>query len=197
MNGFAAAIDLLHDAVTWIAGPTGFGLVTAFLAGIFLLSGALKLKNPLLTSMAIADFGIVGRIQPALGWSLGLVEFSLGLALGVAFGFSVVVAATLLWLFVLLIARSLVTGRRFACYCFGDGHDLLSVRTLIRAILLAVLATTAAAQHNKGSRGSLDARALELVVAAALIALVVLSSRSALLLRLNRASIVVLEDLPA
>jgi hypothetical protein len=47
----------------------------------------------------------------------------------------------LLWLFTLLIIRSLLRHATFPCFCFGDAHAMLSGWTLVRATALAILST--------------------------------------------------------
>jgi len=147
VSGFDALWDLVQDAAGLVSDPAFYGAALWLLAGVFLVSGVAKLRKPALAAMAISDFGVVRKPKPVFGTALGMFEASLAVGLigasidggAVAAGFAAV-AAMLLWTFVVLIVRSLVSGDRFECYCFGSG-DALSARTALRTGSLALLAT--------------------------------------------------------
>lgn len=147
MGGFAALGTLARGAGQILVDPATIGIARWFLAAIFVVSGATKVRRPALAAMAMADFGVVRRVRPPLGLLVGLAE--LGLAAALALGIwadplarpTAIVAAGVLWLFALLIARSLQAGDRFACFCFGESDDRLSGLTLARTAGLALLAT--------------------------------------------------------
>lgn len=86
------------------------------------------------------------RLIPGLGSALGVAELSLALLLvtGTLPGISLPITVSLLWLFVLLIVRSLWAGERFAFLGFGDADSELSTLTLVRTVTLAPLASVAA-----------------------------------------------------
>ena len=72
---------------------------------------------------------------------MGAAEFLLGffLFVGLMWEITLFLTAILLWFFVLLVGKALVYNQQFACFCFGDGADILSKLTLIRNISLAIL----------------------------------------------------------
>jgi hypothetical protein len=126
--------------------PSGHGIAVWILAIVFAWSGVAKLRRPTLAAMAIVDFGVSRRVMPRLGTALGATELLLALLLitGMLSRIFLPITAGLLWLFVLLIARSLWAGERFACFCFGDVDSELSHLTLVRTATLALLASVAA-----------------------------------------------------
>ncbi len=98
---------------------------------------------------------------------------------------SLPLTAGLLWLFVILIARSLLSGRDFACFCFGETDSRLSRMTLVRTGALALLASVLAfapLPYASFDRTYL----LQAITAAAVVGTVVLGSQIARLLRWNR-----------
>lgn len=115
-------------------------------AGVFALSSASKLRHPAAAAMAIHRFGVLPWVRPIYGRLLGALELLLALWL-VLYPTSAApfaVGACLLAAFMFLIARALAGGHRFACACFGDSDENLSIRTLIRAGALLLLAVAAA-----------------------------------------------------
>jgi hypothetical protein len=94
----------------------------------------------------------------------------------------------LLWVFTFLIARSLLAGERFACFCFGDAGQTLSRWTLVRTASLVVLASVpAVAAGPLGAyRGSGADSVIEICVAVSSLGTIVLLSRVAELMRWNR-----------
>jgi hypothetical protein len=97
------------------------------------------------------------------------------------------VTAGLLWSFVLLIGRALISGEDFACFCFGDGDSRLSRLTLVRTAALALLASIlAVAPPTGGYAGFSDTYLLQAVSAAAIVGAVVLGGQISRLLRWNK-----------
>ncbi|MCA9943289.1 MAG: hypothetical protein H6656_22075 [Ardenticatenaceae bacterium] len=143
MNGFDALFSLANNFYSFLTGATGYGIALWFLTTIFAWSGLVKLRRPTSTAMAIVDFGVVRRVHPALGWFLGAVELILAilLALRLLPQLTLLLTAMLLWLFTIVIARSLWQGETFACFCFGDADSELSRWTLLRTGTLALLTT--------------------------------------------------------
>ena len=170
--------------------PAGYGIAVWVLTIIFVWSGVAKLRKPALAAMAITDFGILRRIRPRLGSALGGTEVLLALFLvtGTLPMLFLPVTAGLLWLFVLLIARSLWSGKNFACFCFGDAASKLSRWTLIRTAALAMLASLlAVAPLPTGVYASFaQTYVLQAVAAAAIVGAVVLGGQIPKLLRWNR-----------
>ena len=186
MHGFSTSSTLLINALSVLGEPVYHGVGVLLLAGIFGLSGGAKLRRPALAAMAMVDFGIVRKVRPPLGAALGAAE---GLLAGVlvvgAFAQAFLLAATiLLSFFVVLIARQLLSGRTFPCFCLGDADALLSRWTLARTAALAVLAMllTVLAPITNEAR-ELPAGALQAVTAAAIIGTVLLGGQITRLVR--------------
>ena len=146
--------------------------------------------------MAIVDFGVTRRVRPALGWALAGGELVTAALLVAGGRFGAVVAAALLWLFGLLIVRSLRRRERFACFCFGTGDALLSSWTLARTVALGLLATGLAVAGNVADAPAAGDRAVAATVAAALLGSIVLGGRIADLRRQNRILVETLRELP-
>lgn len=191
MDGFGFAVSLAGEGVRALVEPPGYGISTLFLALVFAWSGVVKLRRPALAAMAMVDFGATRRVRPRLGFALGAGELVLALALvlgGPASQLTLAVTAVLLWVFTLFVARSLWSGERFACFCFGDVGSELSNRTLIRTASLALLASVLAlgAAHMDAYRGLDATSALEASVATAVLGSIVLLGHVPELFRWNR-----------
>lgn len=189
MNGFESTFSLAAGAFRTVTTPDGFGVAVWVLAIVFAWSGLAKLRRPTLAAIAIMDFGFVRRIRPRLGIALGAAELLLALVLvsGALPAIFLPVTAGVLWCFVLVIARSLWAGRRFACFCFGDANSELSRRALVRTAALALLASILAVYlSSSGEYANLsDEYALQAVSAGALIGALVLASQLPRLVRWN------------
>lgn len=146
MGGFATILSLLRGLLGTLVAPPVQGIAGWFLAGVFIWSGLAKLRRPTLAAMAMVDFGVTRQVHPPLGFALGVGEavLAIALALGVLPRLTLLLTAGLLWLFVLLIARSLWVGERFACFCFGESDGELSRWTLARTTALALFVSAAA-----------------------------------------------------
>lgn len=161
-----------------------------FLAGVFLWSGVAKLRQPESAATSMVAFGIASRARPVLGAALGMSEVLLSIALGARLfpRLGLYFATSLLVFFSILISRSLWSGHRFACFCFGDADSQLSGWTAVRTIALASVALTAAVGPGIGSirplSGSLDL--LPVMVAASVLGIAVLASRIPRLLKWSR-----------
>lgn len=148
MSGLDILGGLIADIADVASEPAFFAVALWLLAGVFAVSGFAKLRQPALAAFAIADFGVVSRPNPRHGTALGIFEVALAASLAAmsavaGLGASVVAgaAAVLLWIFVILIIRSLSAGDRFECFCFGRSDSSLSARTVLRTAALAILAT--------------------------------------------------------
>jgi hypothetical protein len=190
MNGFESALALVVDALRLATRPAGYGIAVWVLAIIFAWSGISKLRQPILAAMAMVDFGVLRRVRPYLGSALGAAELSLALLLatGTLPNLFLPVAAALLWVFVLLIAKSLWSGKQFACFCFGEADSELSRLTLVRTAALALLASVVAvASPPKGTHpGFGSTYALQAASAAAIVGAIVLGGQIPKLLRWNK-----------
>jgi hypothetical protein len=187
VNGFESALSLFAKALHLITAPTGYGIAVWILAIVFVWSGAAKLRQPTLAAVAMMDFGVLRRVRPRLGSALGAAELLLALLLisGTLPALFLPVVAGLLWLFVLLIAKSLLSGEDFACFCFGDAESRLSRLTLVRTGALALLASVLAVAplpYASFDRTYL----LQAISAAAVVGTIALGSQIAKLLRWNR-----------
>lgn len=187
MNGFESALSLWAKALSLITAPEGYGIAIWFLAIIFVWSGLAKLRRPALAAMALNDFGILRRVRPRLGGALGAVELLLALVLitGTLPVVFLPITAGLLWFFVLLIARSLWSGKDFSCFCFGDADSRLSRLTLFRTTALALLASALVVVPLRYA-GFDQFYLLQAISAVALVGAIVLASRIPRLLRWNK-----------
>ena len=189
MNGFESALSLLAKALHLVTAPAGYGIAVWILGIVFVWSGVAKLRRPTLAAVAMRDFGILRRVKPRLGGALGAAELLLAMCLltGTLSAVSLPVTAGLLWSFVLLIGRALISGEDFACFCFGDGDSRLSRLTLARTAALALLASIlAVAPPTGGYAGFSDTYLLQAVSAAAIVGAVVLGGQISRLLRWNK-----------
>jgi len=190
MNGFESAFSLVAKGFHLVTAPTGYGIAGWVLAIIFVWSGVAKLRQPTLAAMAMMDFGVLRRVRPRLGSALGAAELLLALSLitGTLPVLSLPVTAGLLWLFVLLIAKSLWSGKDFACFCLGDADSRLSRLTLVRTTVLALLASVlAVAPLPAGTyAGFSETYLLQAVSATAFVGAIVLGSQIPKLLRWNK-----------
>ena len=111
-------------------------------AVLLVWAGVEKLRRPFPASLAIVRFGLATRVRPAVGRAAGAIEVAAGALLLVRpqSPWAYVPAATLLLLFVFLLARAVGRGERFACACFGAGeNDPIAPVTVLRtAVLLAL-----------------------------------------------------------
>jgi signal transduction histidine kinase len=188
MGGFSTALSLGTRGLDALLTPAVTGVAAWFLAGVFVWSGVTKVRRPALAAMALVDFGVARRVWPRLGLALGVTELALAATLAVVPRAGAIVAVAILWAFTLVIARSLRTGERFPCACFGESADQLSGRTLARAALLAGLATVLACRPAPIALGRDPAgAALEAMVAGAIIGAIVLGGQLPNLLRWNSA----------
>jgi hypothetical protein len=190
VNGFESALSLFAKVLHLVTAPTGYGIAVWILAMIFVWSGVAKLRQPTLAAKAIMDFGVLRRIRPRLGSALGAAELLLAsfLITGTLPVVSLPGTAGLLWIFTLLIARSLWTGKDFACFCFGDADSRLSRLTLVRTTALALLASVlAVAPLPTGTyAGFSETYVLQAVSAAAFVGAIVLGGQIPKLLRWNK-----------
>jgi hypothetical protein len=187
VNGFESALSLFAKALHLITAPPGYGIAVWILAIVFVWSGVAKLRKPTLAAVAMMDFGLLRRVRPRLGSALGAAELLLALLLisGALPALFLPVAAGLLWLFVLLIAKSLLSGKDFACFCFGDEDSRLSRLTLARTGALALLASVLAVAPLPYA-GFDRTYLLQAISAAAFVGTIALGSHIAKLLRWNR-----------
>jgi hypothetical protein len=116
-------------------------------AGVLLTAAVVKLRAPQAAAIAMQNFGVVRRARPRYGRLLGLVEASVGLTVLVlrSSPWPAAAAVLLFVAFAVLIARALGRGATFACGCLSSKEDEIGIPTLVRALVLAVVALGASA----------------------------------------------------
>ena len=188
MNGFESALSLFARALQLVTAPAGYGIAVWILAIVFAWSGIAKLRQPTLAAMAMMDFGVIRRIRPRLGSALGAAEVLVALSLvtGTLPALFLPITAGLLWFFVLLIAKGLLSGEDFACFCFGDADSRLSRLTLLRTATLALLASLLAVAPLPNYAGLTETYVLQATSAAAIVGGIVLVAQIPNLLRWNK-----------
>jgi len=180
-----SGFDTLGEAANGLSNQAAFSAGAWALALVFLASAVPKLRKPELAAMAMVDFGVITKPRPIAGTALGAGEVALALALSLAAcGGSTVIrvvpvalAAGALWVFSVLILRSLRSSDRFECFCFGEGGEI-SGATLARTSAMAVVASVfavAAPSVPSGVPGA-EAALLSLIVAASVLGVTALLS---------------------
>ena len=171
-----------------MTAPAGYGIAVWILAIVFVWSGVAKLRQPTLAAMAMMDFGVIRRVRPRLGSALGAAEVLVALSLvtGTLPALFLPITAGLLWFFVLLIAKGLLSGEDFACFCFGDADSRLSRLTLVRTATLALLASLLAVAPLPNYAGLSETYVLQATSAAAIVGGIVLVAQIPNLLRWNK-----------
>lgn len=197
MGGFSALLTLLKGILSDMRSAPSAGIIECLLAGVFLLSGISKLRHPKATAMAIVNFGLGKHAYPVLGWLLGACEIGLGLMLLASGPLGLPAAAVLLWLFALLIVRSLSKGDRFACLCFGNTEETVSRRALLRTLTLALLTTIVASDKPGRAQFWSRERLLEVVVASSILGVVAVASQVWHLVRLSDSTMLELKGIGA
>jgi len=129
-------------------------IVGGILAAVFAWRGCSKVRKPAAAAIAMIEFGVLKGIYPMAGRLLGTAELALALAL-LAPGYwqPFALAAGGLAVFTALIAKSLASGHRIACACFGSDGEPLSGRTLARTGGLLALAVAAVVVGSRGNNG--------------------------------------------
>jgi hypothetical protein len=187
VNGFESALSLLSEFVYLLRAPAGYGVAIWILTILFVWSGLAKLRRPALAAMAMNDFGVTRGVRPRLGGALGAAELLLALSLvtGTLQVIFLPLTASLLWFFVLLIAKSLWSGEDFSCFCFGDSASRVSRLTLVRTLALALLASALAVAPLPYA-GLDQTYVLQAITAAAFVGAIALGGQIPKLLRWNR-----------
>lgn len=178
MSGVEVLVDFWKSAASFLNSAPGVGAGRWAFAVMFLFSGSMKLKRPLLAAFAIVDFGLTKRARPVHGLTLGLIE--VGLAIWLASGLGVTIglmaAAALLLSFTVLIAWALRRGGGFPCFCFGESDSSVSPKTLWRTGALTLCAF-ALVPPSSSFALTASASAPEFVVGTGLVGVLVLVSR--------------------
>jgi hypothetical protein len=124
----------------------GAYVVAGVLAAVFSVSGTHKLRRPYAAALALRRFGLLRRPGKVAGRLAGTAEAVAAVAVAVRPGRwpGYVPVMLLSALFLIVIARSLARGEHFSCHCFGEHGGRLSGWSLGRAVVLLVLAVSAA-----------------------------------------------------
>lgn len=190
MSRFQALESVVTNLASFWSSSELRGVAIWILAFVFVLTGFAKLRRPALAAMAIVDFGVLRRVRPRVGTILGGFELLLGLviALRVEPVTALSLAVCLLWTFTFLIARALLSGADFACFCFGRAGSVLSKGTLARTVSLALLASVGAILEKQDvlATGQAGEPLIELLAAAVFVGITVLMVQIPGLLRWNK-----------
>lgn len=136
----------------------------------------------------MVQFRVLKHANKKAGFSLGAVEFGLGLWLvsGVEPSYALLAAAFLFLLFSFVIVRSLLHGERFACYCLGSDEDEISYWSATRNLVLCAGAGALGAATLGGQHTVISLSAPEIIAACAIGYSVVLIASLPKLLRWNQ-----------
>jgi hypothetical protein len=146
MSGFDVIGKGIASVTDGLMSTAGQSVLVVGLAMLFIWSGAAKLLRPARAAAALRDFGLLTRATPAAGRLAGAVELVLAALLAVCVEVgalitpAAVIAALMFVGFAVLQASSLLRGRRFACFCFGDDTVELSWSSVARSLALAAVA---------------------------------------------------------
>ena len=124
------------------------GLCRVLFALTFIVSGALKLLDPVGTGLIVKeylDFMQLGGLEPAavaLGIALATVEFTLGICIlsGLRFRVMAWIALILTTAFTLLTLYLMIFNPISDCGCFGEAIHLTNTQTFFKNVVLLVLA---------------------------------------------------------
>ncbi len=117
-----------------------------FVGIVFLLSGMLKLLDPVGAALVIDDYfaffnlGLLDFSSKALGWGLAMLETILGLALmaGVRNKLVAITTFSFLGFFTLLTGVLYLYNPQMDCGCFGEAIELTHLQTFLKNILLVL-----------------------------------------------------------
>ena len=114
---------------------------SGIIASLFVASGFPKIRQPFGLALALVRFGVVGRVRPALGRLLGVLEVAVGVAVAVSPALfpAAVAALVLLVAFTAVVLRSVLAGQSVECACFGTG-ETTSWATVVRNVVLIGIA---------------------------------------------------------
>lgn len=126
--------------------PLGLLLLRLGLAGLFLVAGALKLRDPAGFAQEIANYQLVPGLAPYLAIVLPPAEIVAALTLAVGPSPWRRAAALLLTglaaLFTFAVAMAAGRGLDISCACFGQGSGAITWLTVARNLLLTAAAAT-------------------------------------------------------
>lgn len=189
MHGFSSLASMVGS----VTAGLDMGRVSAVLmyisAIVFAISGATKLLDPSGTAGAIRKFS-GGRLnQLSMGYALGVAELVLAAALAALIPWAAFVAASVLWLFTVLLASNVISGNKFDCHCFGEHSGVISWNTVLRTTILAIGATIASLGASRAAQGALRLHAAEAAMAAAVVGAAVIAAVGVQVFRMSRTTL--------
>ena len=136
------------------------GLCRVIFALTFILSGALKLLDPVGTGLIVKeylDFMHLGFLEPAavaLGVALSVTEFTIGLCIlgGLRIRIVSCIALGLTVLFTGLTLYLVIYNPISDCGCFGEAIHLTNMQTFVKNLVLLVLAVLIFLGRKRASR---------------------------------------------
>jgi hypothetical protein len=151
------------------------------LATVLGTSGLIKLRNPRALASQIENYQIVPQAVAAYAaGGLAITETACALLLLLPWTrlAGLVIAASLIAIFLAAMSITLARGRRIPCACFGGRGELdtVGLPSLLRTALLGVIVVTSLAARPTGMRPA------QLLVAVLLLVLVFLLAETARLL---------------
>lgn len=133
-------------------------LIRLILCAVFLTAAMAKLRDQGGTRQAVIDFGAPARLSPAIAALLPAIELLLAFALlplasaRLAAGGMVL----LLSIFTVVIAVSILRGKRTVCHCFGEtGKEAVGWWSVGRNLILGALAGVVAWPKQSGAGESI------------------------------------------
>lgn len=127
-----------------------------FLAGVFVVAGAAKVRTPRATASTFERLGV--PVPRVLARAVPALELVVATALLAAPRAGAVAAFVLLGAFTAVLARAVARGLDVSCGCFGAAsHSAVTAVTLLRNGLLLVVAATVLAFGSAPVRPSLAA----------------------------------------
>ena len=117
---------------------------------VFLLSAYFKIRQPRIFARQVVAYNILpNQLAYLLGFVLIPLEIYVALSLltGITANLALLVAGILLLIFLAAVAMNMWRGRKIACGCFGQTSEPISLRTIVRLLLLLLLTVTPISLH--------------------------------------------------
>lgn len=198
MTGFDALAQLLNGVLLATEHPSFTGVTASLLGCVLLISGLSKMRHPQQSAEAMVNFDIIDRAITPLGLALSLGEVVLGVSLLMpnTWRLSLPISFLLFTSFAIILTKSLLQGKRFACNCFGPTGDPISVTTFVRAAALAGIAlwTTIGVEQANSGAGTRFVSVSEFVTGAGCVAIIALTTVARTLLNASAATNAALGD---
>ncbi len=116
-----------------------------FSPGVFVTAGASKLYSPHASSVALTNLNVIRRAWPAAGLLLGVAELTTAalVILMPSGAIGPTIALILCLGFTVVLTQVLRSGRIVSCGCFVGRDEPIEIYTLLRSLLLSILAVVA------------------------------------------------------